>query len=207
MFDCFIFDVDGTLLDSREAMLAALGRLIFEQRGFRPPRGELEAQFGQAGHLTLAGYGIVNLGEALSLWGSYMDEGEVEITLFEGMAETLAALKAAGKYLGIITSRRREDLDVDLRRLGLDRLIDRIICSGDTPKHKPHPDPLYRFFEGSPVSRERSLYIGDTEFDALCASSSGTAFGLAVWGGVDEAASALPSLRRFTSPRELLELL
>ncbi len=208
MFDCFIFDVDGTLIDTSEANQEALGRLLLEKTGARPSRAELEAEFGRAGHQTLARYGIGDVAESLSLWSSYVDE--IGVSLFDGVLETLRALKDAGKYLGILTSRRWEDLEGDLRRFGLEGLFDRFMCAGDTQRHKPHPEPLYKFFELSPVPRERSLYIGDTDIDARCAGDSGTAFGLACWGSqvaVLEAGDYPQGMRSFADPREILELL
>lgn len=207
MFDCFIFDVDGTLIDTSEANQEALGRLLHEKTGLRPPRADLEAEFGKAGHQTLARYGVGDVAGSLSLWSSYVDE--IGVSLFDGIQETLRALKAAGKYLGILTSRRWEDLEGDLRRFGLEGLFDRRICAGDTAQHKPLPEPLYKFFEGSPVPRERTLYIGDTDIDARCAFASGTAFGLACWGRAEvslEGGEAVPHIRSFTDPREILDL-
>jgi phosphoglycolate phosphatase-like HAD superfamily hydrolase len=210
VFDCFIFDVDGTLLDSREANETALSRVLLEKKGIRVSREELAPEFGKAGHLTLSGFGFgtEDIPAGLVQWQAYIDL--CEVSLYEGILEALAALKAAGKYLGIVTSRRHDELDRDLVRLGLDRLIDRAICADDTLRHKPDPEPLFKFFEGSPVPGRSSLYIGDTDFDARCAASSGTAFALAGWGAVpgalDGEAAGLPCQFRFRHPREILEL-
>jgi HAD superfamily hydrolase (TIGR01549 family) len=208
VFDCFIFDVDGTLLDSREANEAALGRYIFEKTGRRLSGEELAPEFGKPGHLTLAGFGIEDIPAGLSQWQAYIDDCAVKA--YDGIVETLKALKAAGTYLGVVTSRRHDEWEPDLRRLGLDRFFDRCICADDTRRHKPEPEPLLKFFEGSPVPRQKSLYIGDTDFDARCAASSGTAFALAGWGALpgalDGEAAGLPCLRRLGHPREILEL-
>jgi len=206
VFDCFIFDVDGTLLDTREANEVSLSRLIFEKKGHRPTKEELAADFGRTGQATLARYGIEDIPEGLLIWGSYISDYGAAAAPFEGIRETLAALKAQGRYLGIVTSRQHSELDSDLAHFGLDHLFDKVICAEDTTRHKPEPEPLFEFFKSSPVPQEGSLYIGDTNFDALCASSSGTGFGLALWGALPGVAAGMPVLHRLRHPRELLEL-
>jgi phosphoglycolate phosphatase-like HAD superfamily hydrolase len=209
MFDCFIFDVDGTLLDTKAATLGSLRRLLYEAKGVDYRGSRLEAEFGRPGHATLADLGIEDIPAATSLWGSYIAAWSPPVAPFAGVLETVSELKRLGKRLGIVTSRRREELLPDLARFGLGRLIDGVVCADDTRRHKPDPEPLLAFLRASPVAREKSVYIGDMGVDARCAASAETAFCLAAWGdasGEEGGALGLPCLRRFGRPGEILDL-
>ena len=202
MFDCFIFDADGTLFDSMEANLAALQRLLLEKKGINFTADQMAAEFGRPGHQTLADFGFEDIPAAIVLWNVYLRESGRSVAPFDGVIETLAALKARGKYIGIVTSRRRDELMPDMVRFGLESYVDLVVCSDDTQRHKPDPEPLLKFFELSPVAKERTIFIGDMECDSQCAAATGTAFGLAAWGEVVD----MPYLHRLVHPKEVLDL-
>ena len=202
MFDCFIFDADGTLFDTREANLAGLRRLLLEEKGINFTAEQMSAEFGRPGHQTLADFGFDDIQAAIIRWNVYLRQSGHTTSPFDGVRETLAALKASGKYIGIVTSRRHDELEPDLRLFGLEALVDLVVCSDDTLRHKPDPEPLLKFFELSPVAKERTIFIGDMECDSQCAAATGTAFGLAAWGEVVD----MPYLHRFAHPKEVMDL-
>ena len=202
MFDCFIFDADGTLFDTREANLAGLRRLLLEEKGINFTAEQMSAEFGRPGHQTLADFGFDDIQAAIIRWNVYLRQSGHTTSPFDGVRDTLAALKASGKYIGIVTSRRHDELEPDLRLFGLEALVDLVVCSDDTLRHKPDPEPLLKFFELSPVAKERTIFIGDMECDSQCAAATGTAFGLAAWGEVVD----MPYLHRFAHPKEVMDL-
>ena len=62
-----------------------------------------------------------------------------EADFFPGTAEMLLSLKAEGYFLGVVTSRCRDELERYFTKFHLERFFDFIICADDTQLHKPHP--------------------------------------------------------------------
>ena len=100
-----IFDIDGTLLDTEKADLFALQELIFHIQGRRVDIADLRFAFGIPGEVALAELGVENPREANKLWEKFFSRYHHTIKLFDGVPETLEALKQAGYLLGIISSK------------------------------------------------------------------------------------------------------
>jgi AHBA synthesis associated protein len=114
-----------------------------------------------------------------------------EIAIFPGAKECLQTLSMAGAYVGIATGKdRRRTLEI-LACKGLDRYIDRVVCSDDVAHGKPAPDSINAHLEGSQLARTRMLFVGDAEADILCARSAGVCSIAVTWGGMADQQSVL----------------
>ena len=100
----------------------------------------------------------------------------------EGADEALAAVRAAGRALGLVTSGDRARVDSDLRRLGWASTFEVTICGGEVPQRKPHPEALLLAVERLAVSSRRTAYVGDTVEDVEMGRNAG-ALTIAVLGG------------------------
>jgi phosphoglycolate phosphatase-like HAD superfamily hydrolase len=67
-------------------------------------------------------------------------------------------------------------------------LFDVIVTSADSDKYKPDPAPTFAYLAKAGVAAEDCLYVGDTVFDAKCATGAGVDFALVAWNGIDVAA-------------------
>lgn len=112
--------------------------------------------------------------------------------LFDGILELLTTLKAAGCTLGVVTSRMRKLYDEEVPCMGVDGLMDYVVCADDTAEHKPTGAPLRKYMEWSGAAPEQVLYIGDSVYDMQCAADAGTDFLLAGWGAVPEMLTRAP---------------
>ena len=57
-----------------------------------------------------------------------------------------------------------------------------VVTAEDTDKHKPDPAPVLIALEKLKSAPEKSLMLGDTMFDILCARNAGVASVLVEWG-------------------------
>lgn len=198
-----VFDVDGTLLNSADSDLRALQDTIKELTGRVVPISELIFSQGIPGPATLTRLGMDNIPEALSLWVQNVGKYEHTVVLFDGVKEMLAALSAQGYPLGIVTSRTREEFDGYSHRFGLSNLFSTTVCTDDTEKHKPDPEPLLKYMELTGAAPAEVLYVGDSIHDSSCAQAAGVAFALALWGTFDP---TIPARYRLEHPAQLLTL-
>ena len=103
-------------------------------------------------------------------------------SLFEGVRETLEALKQRNLILGVATGKARRGLERVLDETGLDSFFDATRCA-DEALSKPHPQMLLELMETLDVTPGRTLMVGDTEYDMEMATNAG-AGKIAVSSGV-----------------------
>ncbi|GKV68644.1 phosphatase [Sporosarcina sp. NCCP-2716] len=181
MFTTIVFDVDGTLIDSEEAILNSLQKVLQEE-GHAYSQDDLRFALGIPGMDTLKQLEIANPERVLATWSETVLEFSDSVRLFEGAAEVVAQLAESPLRLGIVTSKTAQEVRHEFDPFGLSPHFDCIVSASDTEKHKPHPDPLLRCLETLGAEKEGALYIGDSIYDMQCAHSAGVPFALALWG-------------------------
>ncbi len=93
-----------------------------------------------------------------------------------GAQETLAALKAAGYKLGLLSNTMFTGAAHinDLRRFGLDSYFDAMLFSADAGKWKPQPTPYWHVLGELGVDPANAVFIGDApEHDIVGAHAAG----------------------------------
>lgn len=184
MFSHFIFDIDGTLIDTEKTGVLSLMDTVQQLMGRDMPYEESYSYFGipSAKVGELLGYsGEIDFGER---WEENFILRSDLIKPFDGVERILSAVKEAGKGTGCVTSRNRFEFNKDVHLAKLLCYIDHSVCAEDCTKHKPDPEPIQRYLSmaGNP-SLSDCIYIGDTLNDCLCARRAGCAFALADWQG------------------------
>jgi pyrophosphatase PpaX len=92
---------------------------------------------------------------------------------FPGVAEGLALLKQSGKKCAVVTSRRRNTLDLYLKETNLYDYFDAFVTPENTQSHKPQPEPALAALAMLGGKPDDSLFIGDAHFDIDCAAAAG----------------------------------
>ena len=179
----FIFDVDGTLLNSAEVDQQCLQQMLREF-GQEHTLEELRPSFGKPGRQTLADLGFSGEAaeRAMDRWEGLTLERIAEVRVFDGVEAMLKALHERGCRCGIVTSRTHYQYGYGFSPLGLDGYFDAVICMEDAPRHKPAPDPLLECLRRMGGTADEAVYIGDSACDMECAAAAGVKSCLALWG-------------------------
>lgn len=179
----FIFDVDGTLLNSAEVDQQCLQQMLREF-GQEHTLEELRPSFGKPGRQTLADLGFSGEAaeRAMDRWEGLTLERIAEVRAFNGVEAMLKALHERGCRCGIVTSRTHYQYDYGFSPLGLDGYFDAVICMEDAPCTKPAPDPLLECLRRMGGTAAEAVYIGDSACDMECAAAAGVKSCLALWG-------------------------
>jgi HAD superfamily hydrolase (TIGR01549 family) len=205
MFKYVVFDVDGTLVETDEAILLALQKLIFEERKQLLPILELAFSLGIPGMKSLEILGWGGRRDLFDKWNEYIEDNNSLMQIYPKIEYLLNICHRNKIKLGIVTSRTKKELFDDIIVNGLLDYFDTIVCADDTFNHKPNPDPLYKYIEFSSAIPLEILYIGDTQYDLECANSANIAFSLADWG--KHKRSHIKSKYRFECPSEVIQYL
>jgi phosphoglycolate phosphatase len=181
-----VFDLDGTLVDSRADIVHA-ANVALERHG-RPRRTpeEIALFVGDGAQALLAGAARLKRGdpEVAPLQATYVEyyteHPADRTTLMPDVFDVLDAL--APFSLAVCTNKPRIVADRVLAELGLARYFDVVVGGGDLPEHKPHPLPILHIAERVGLSPERLIMVGDGPQD-MQAGRAARAVTAAVLGG------------------------
>jgi phosphoglycolate phosphatase len=183
-----LFDVDGTLVDSQN-MIVAAQQASFAAHGLEPPSRERALSIVGLS-LEEAFAGLVGPdGPAASLAEGYRrafqrlrGDPAYDDALFPGAAETLEALSRCTEVrLGIATGKSQRGVRILLEREGWGRFFSTIQTADDAPS-KPHPAMVEQAMAAVGAVAETTCMVGDSTFDMAMARAAGaTPIGVS-WG-------------------------
>jgi len=162
-----IYDLDGTLIDSTEAIVETFN-LVVEEQGEAPcPRGQIEKMIGLP--LTDMFRRVLppaKHGEVQACWDRfieiYADIGPAKTHILPGVQETLAHFKADGYLQAVATTKRGDVATRLIRKLGLGDYFDLILGINDVVHPKPAPDIIKLTLERLGVKPHEAVFVEDT---------------------------------------------
>lgn len=199
------FDIDGTLLDTENAVLFSLREIVQKSMNRTPALDELRFALGIPGRDALNRLGIENPDYYNKLWMELFENYRDTIRVFDGIIPVLTELKARKIALGVVTSKTKKEYRDDFVPFGLADFFSTVVCAEDSTEHKPNSEPLEKYLEFCSTSAERVLYIGDTIYDFQCAQGAHVDFALALWGC--KTPDAVPAETKLRKPGDILTLL
>jgi phosphoglycolate phosphatase len=187
-----VFDLDGTLIDSRRDLADAANALI-DERGGRPLSEEAIGRMVGDGaamlvRRALTAAGVPQDDASLPRFLQLYDERLLRTTRpYPGMLDALAAIRSFG-VLAVLTNKPLRHSEALLRALDLAPFFAAVI-GGDGPfPRKPDPGGLQHLMTEQGVSSDRTILVGDSPIDAATARNAASRFCLARYGfGVPEA--------------------
>jgi phosphoglycolate phosphatase len=211
-----IFDLDGTLVDTApdllnaaNAVLAARGRAAIDPATLR----------------HMVGFGAKSLiAQAFAATGGEPDPDDmpalVDLFLadygahladhsrpFDGVPETLGALKHKGAVLGVLTNKPHQMAAPLLEKLGLASFFTAVYGAGFKPYVKPDPRIFHDVVEASGGDMAHAVMIGDSVTDLHTARAADVPCILMTYGYTPVPATSLPAdiiLDKFTALPEAL---
>lgn len=211
-FSCVLFDHDDTLvptfaLRTRALTLAArevLGREL-DAVGFL---GESHGRSLEKMSLQLADDDPDAAARLVTAYRAhYAQTSEHALAAFDGIAETLAALRARGIRVGVATSKLGGAARREIAATGLAPFVEFLVGAEDVERHKPEPEPLLLAMAALDATAGSTLMVGDTSADILGARNAGVASGAALWGAIDrQALLALGPDYPLDHPRDIIAL-
>jgi pyrophosphatase PpaX len=190
-----VFDVDGTILDTREFILKTFEHTLTSHGYSVPTRGAIQAVV--AGKILEDGYlQLAPDGDIIALCDThrvFQKKRYDLIVAYEGLTDTLSSLRDKGIVSGLYSSRGKATLRPSLEHMQVLKYFDAVIDGGDVQNHKPHPEGVLKALEILGVSPQDSAMIGDSHADieagkaAHCALTIGITHGLGSRTSLEEA--------------------
>ena len=203
-YRAIVYDIDGTLLDTRDRNLYPLLRIIEEELGQRWPLERVLKYTAYSGMQVMEELGFPDKEKTYARWVRYVNEYPEPAKLFPGLAQALEAIHRAGVLQAIVSSKMHAQFEIDMAGKGILPYFATAVLEEDTVLHKPNPEPLLLCLERLGTAPENAIYIGDMPSDCVAAKRAGMDFALARWGSDQTPAQADLILE---SPKDLLKLL
>lgn len=169
-----LFDIDGTLLDTREFVYQAFEHVSEKYKLGVFQREKMDEFIGQSLENCYRKFypdeDIVKLCRAHQSF--QMDNLGLSV-VFPHTIAVLKKLRASGYTIAAITSRWRLTLMKTLELAGLTDYFDMIVTSDDVKNHKPHPEALLKVLKKFHIAPQNAVMVGDTESDILAGKNAG----------------------------------
>jgi len=185
-----IFDIDGTLIDSRHMITQSM-QTAFTACGYdRPDYDKVRSIVGLSLDVAIEriapkGLGSSELGALVESYKTAFvhlyETQKVEEPLYAGAVDMLQSLKDEGWLVGVATGKSRRGLDRVIKTHNFEPVFDCHFCADDGPG-KPEPYMVTTNLMALDVAPAHALIIGDTSFDMLMGKRAGVRAVGVDWG-------------------------
>ena len=170
-----LFDLDGTLVDTRAAVECSYRKVFAEvlNRDFPPPNLPAEVFAMRPAEV----FHEVEPSRADELYDAYQRSYPTcsdHVRTFDGAAELIRDLIADGRKPSLVTNKGLERTLMDLSVAGISpEQFAAIVTAEDTVERKPHPAPILLGLERAGADAANAIYVGDGPQDILAARACG----------------------------------
>jgi HAD superfamily hydrolase (TIGR01509 family) len=166
-----LFDWDGTLVDSHHADTSAY-LAMFKEMGIAWGIEELENNYSPNWYEVYRAAKLPRKRweDADRAWRTHYAKHRPK--LMAGVRKVLTRL-GNNHRLGLVTSGDRDRVTCQLREFRLSSLFAARVCSGDTLRKKPHPEPLRLALRQMELHPAACVYVGDAPQDVEMARRAG----------------------------------
>jgi len=184
----FLFDLDGTLIDSIELILRSYRHTMRTHRGLEPPdevwmQGLGTPLWVQFRHWT---EDPAEIDAMVATYRAYnLEHHDAMVRPYDGVVAAVRDLKRCNKTLGLVTSKVRSGALRGLQVAGLEDAFQVIVGSDEVTHPKPHPEPVLKALEQLGVPAPDAVFIGDSRHDIECGRAAGVKTAAALWGPFD----------------------
>ena len=206
-----IFDLDGTLIDSRALVDASFVHTMHELKpSYIVTKQDKDAFFGPPLQVSFARYfdSEAEVDHAVDVYRAYNKAHHDElVTLFDGVEEVLRTLKERGCSLGVMSNKKRDIVDMGLSHTGIGRYIDAVLGGDEIDRPKPDPQGILRVCGELRHDHDNVVYVGDSPSDIEAAKNM-AAFSVAFVSDAsrEEALQALSPCALIHEFRELIDI-
>jgi len=174
MIRTVLFDLDGTLIDSTDAIVASFFHMFDTLGAPRPPRETIIASIGKPLHEQLPELTDLDVETCITAYRGHYEATACDSTvLLPGAAEILPWLHDRGIRIGFATSKKREASEMLLDHLGVLQYFGARIGPFEVSRPKPDPEALFAAMAQLDALPEETAFIGDMHFDVLAGKAAG----------------------------------
>jgi len=176
--ELFVFDLDGTLIDSSGDIAHAANRTLQSLGRAAMDKEEIKDKIGWGVNMLLSnlmpGIDEKTLERARSIFLTFYGGRLLEETrLYPGVLDTLMNFKKMGKKLAILTNKPEAMSKRIIKELSLESVFINIIGGDTFTTRKPHPESLFYLMAGAGTAPADTVFVGDSPIDCQTGAAAG----------------------------------
>jgi pyrophosphatase PpaX len=187
-FSTLLFDLDGTLIDSIDLILRSYRHTMRIHRHEEPSDDVWMEGLGTPLWVQFRRW-TSDEAELRAMVDTYRDYNLAHhdelVRPYDGVVEQVLRLDAAGKALGLVTSKMRGGALKGLRLAGLETAFDVVVGADEVTNPKPHAEPVLLALERLGRQPAEAVFIGDSRHDIECGRAAGVKTAAVLWGPFD----------------------
>ena len=176
--DVVLFDWDGTLVDTGDLLLSCWHQMSEIVLGYTFPVTDEDRRYWLS---MRAAESFPKLGDTpekieqlfVEFERAYFELAPGRVSQRPGARALLESLRAQGRRTGLVTSKTRVRVGIDMRESGLVDLFDIVLASEDVQAGKPDPEGILIALHHLKAAKDRSVYIGDMSVDIEAGKAAG----------------------------------
>lgn len=174
----FIFDFDGTLLNTKACMRSALQATLINYHVDNISDASLDCFVEDPNLLftidTIQSFSDEKLSDFLELYRkNYLYCRKVKADLFPHVLETLESLKRSKSKLFLVSNSNTNETFTKLKKLNIDHIFDDVIASDTLHVFKPHQFVIEHLIKTYNLDANQLAMVGDSPNDIKMAQQSG----------------------------------
>jgi pyrophosphatase PpaX len=182
-FETVLFDLDGTLVDSIELILASHRHATLAVLGASPDDDVLRRGIGTPLRTQMQGLDAERADELMAAYRAYNHEHHDRLLrTYDGVLELCKRLRRDGARLGVVTSKSLPVTERAFAIVDFAPLLDAVVTQEQTTHHKPEAEPIEEALRRIGLPAASACYVGDSPFDLQAARAAGVAAIGVTWG-------------------------
>lgn len=170
-----LFDLDGTLIDSTEAILESFHNSFEVFKKSHPSDEDIKLMIGHPLDVMYASLGVEEhlVWDMVAAYKEHYRKISTQKTRLLPFAKEAVELASKSARLGIVTTKTGRYSKILMEHFGLMQRFEVLIGREDVQNPKPHPEPIQKALDFLNVSKEDCWMIGDTRLDLISAKNAG----------------------------------
>lgn len=191
-----LFDLDGTLIDSTEAILESFSHSFSVHNYPKQDEESIKSLIGYPLDVMYENLGVEKnkIDDFIATYKEHYREISTQKTTLLKNAKEAVELASSFATLGIVTTKTAMYSKVLMEHFELMRHFEVLIGREDVKNPKPHAEPILKALEKLDTKNREIWMLGDTKLDLLSAKEANIN-SLAVLSGYD----TLETLKKFTN--------
>lgn len=180
--DTLLFDLDGTLINTNELIVASFMHTLEHYYPGQYTREDIHLFMGPPLMESFIKLNPEKAEEMTQFYRDFNHEKHDElVTEFEGVYDAIKALHEKGYKLAIVTTKKRFTVEMGLRLTRLDQFFDAVVTLDEVTHAKPNPEPLLKALEQLGSKPEQAIMVGDNSHDIEGGKNTGTLTAGVAW--------------------------
>lgn len=197
MNELLIFDLDGTLIDSKRDLADSVNAMRVHLGEPHLPDEMVYSYVGNGAPVlvrrALPGRDEEEIERGLKFFLDYYRDHMLDATtLYPGVREALDQLLAADVKMAVLTNKPVRFSEHLIKGLGLDGHFFRVYGGNSFEEKKPHPKGIELLMEESGIGRDQTIMVGDSSVDIMTARNAQVRACGVSWGFQPETFAAAP---------------